>query len=664
MFFIFIILIAPIGVLGVVSYFEIERKLTKIVMVRRNTIAHLAASIIEERFNRIIDVGKSLAERKMLREAVLQGKWDEAMGYATVAVEFPFVDMVFLADTAGTVHAYAPQGPDYTALVGKNYAQRDWYRGVSANWEPYVSEVFKRAALPNYKVVSVVVPITAESNEPIGIFGFTVRAEAFLDWKKHIDVGHEGIVYFVDQKGRLISHPNFSSETDIVDFSSVPVVQKVLRGEGGAEITFNPIENEERVSAYEPVHHYGWGVVAAQPTAIAFAERDASLRLIMAAYGALIAFALFFTYCIVGILHILHTSLEKEKLLFESIGEGVVIIDRTWKITQCNAAATRLSGWTKEEMIGKPFRDIVRLIRENDRKENIIFIEEAFLFKQVKFMEEHTLLIHKSGKEIPVGDSAAPIMGKKGEVAAVIIVFRDISHEREAQALRSDFAYASHQLRTPMTKAMWNLESAMDEKDPHAAGENIKTAYKSLQSVNKLVGDLLAVSALDQGTIISHSELVKLTDIFDEIMNAARETAKKKEISITVSPISQTAAIYTDKKLAVKSIYEIVDNAIIYSSPKSEIKLNITPQKIGVLIEVQDFGKGIPEKEQPLVFTRFFRGSNFDTTEVPGTGLGLFLSRAYIVLLGGKLWFNSEEGKGTTFSVFLPEKAENGIKKN
>lgn len=652
----FLLLIVPIGILGVMSYLKIERELTNMVMVRRNAVAHLAATMIEERFNRIIDIGNSVAEREMVRQAVQQGKWDEAITYIGGAAELPFIDLAYLVDTTGVVHELTPRPANYADIIGKNFAYRDWYQGVSVKWKPYVSEVYKRAAAPNYNVVSISIPIVSESNTPIGILGFTVSAESFLDWKEHIDVGHDEIIYFVDQKGKLISHPYFPIDGDIVDFSAVPVVQKVLHGEGGAEVTFNPIENEERVSAYEPVHRYGWGVVAAQPTASAFAQRDISLRQLMMAYGVIIAFALLFGYFIMKILHVLHFAWEKERLVFESIGDGVVIIDREWIITQCNAGAAQLTGWTKEEMVGKPFRDVIRFVSENSRKENIVFIEEAFLFKQTKFMEGRTALIGKNEKEIPVSDSAAPIMGEKGEVTGVVIVFRDASQEREAQALRSDFAYASHQLRTPINKAMWSLETVLGEKDPHTVIENAKVAYKSLQSVNKLVADLLAVSALDQKTITLHIELVKLADVFDEVMNVTREAAKEKEISIVISPISQTAAMHTDKKLAVTSITELMNNAITYSSPKSEIKLNIIPQEGGAVIEVQDFGRGIPEKEQPLVFTKFFRGSNFDTTEIPGTGLGLFLSRSYVSLLGGRLWFNSQEEVGSTFSIFLPEK--------
>lgn len=655
----FLLLIIPIVILGVISYVKIKQELTNVIMMRRSTVAHLAAAMVEERFDRIIDIGKSLAGRQMVRQAIQQGKWDDAMAHAKSVAELPFIDLAYLADAEGVVYGLEPRPANYADIIGKNYAYRDWYQGVSAKWEPYVSEVYKRASVPNYNVISVVVPIKDENEKPIGILGFTVRAESFLEWKESMDVGRDGIMYFVDRKGRLISHSSFSPEEDIVDFSSVPVVQKVLREEGGVEITFNPIENEERVSAYEPVHRYGFGVVTAQPIASAFAERDASLWQIMTAYGILIVTTVLFSYLILKILHALHMAHEKERLIFESIGDGVVIIDRAWNITHCNAAVERLTGWKKEEMIGKPFRDIIRFINENDRKENIVFIEEAFLFKGVKYMEGNTVLIDKKGKEIPVGDSAAPIMGERGEVAGVVIVFHDVSQERSVQSLRSDFAYASHQLRTPVNKAMWSIEAVVNENDPVVIKENAKIAHKSLQSVHKLAADLLDVSMADQGTVVPHIELTKLADILDEAIGSVREAAKKKEITIAVPPISQTAAIHTDKKLLIKIIREVLDNAVAYSLPKGEVRVNIAQRNGESVIEVKDLGRGVPEKEQPFVFTKFYRGSNFDTTEIPGAGLGLYLSRAYVSLLGGKIWFDSEEGKGTTFSILLPEKPDN-----
>lgn len=84
------------------------------------------------------------------------------------------------------------------------------------------------------------------------------------------------------------------------------------------------------------------------------------------------------------------------------------------------------------------------------------------------------------------------------------------------------------------------------------------------------------------------------------------------------------------------------------------VEIKVRRQNDDMLIEVTDDGIGIPEEHRPLLFTKFFRGSNFDTTAIPGAGLGLYIAKSYLTLLGGKIWFESAEGKGTTFFVSLP----------
>src|SRR3989344_6540921 len=93
-----------------------------------------------------------------------------------------------------------------------------------------------------------------------------IKLDTVSAWSKNINVGPASFVYIVDHKGHLIAHPTLLPAEDIVDFSSVPAVQKILKGERGVEVLFNQIENEERVTAYEPVPSYGWGVIVVQPT--------------------------------------------------------------------------------------------------------------------------------------------------------------------------------------------------------------------------------------------------------------------------------------------------------------------------------------------------------------------------------------------------------------
>lgn len=345
---------------------------------------------------------------------------------------------------------------------------------------------------------------------------------------------------------------------------------------------------------------------------------------------------------------------NKTNILMQSIGDAVIAIDRNWKIILWNKSAEKLSGWTEKEVLNKPFRKFIKLIQEGDRSENIRFIEDAILTGKVNFLKDHTLLITKDGKEISVGDSAAPIFNDKKEAVGAIIIMRDVTKEQEASLLRSDFSYASHQLRTPVTKALWFLEIILEEKNLKKIRENTKIAYQAIESIKKLSGELITVSEIDQKTIIPDIKPIKLANLFDDLLKEADTKIKNKFVKIKISPISVSASINTDKELFKRALAEVLDNAIIYSSEKSEINIDIKPGEDVILIQIKNYGIGITREHQPLAFTKFFRGSNFSTTEIMGAGLGLYIAKEYIKLLKGKIWFKSEENKETIFFVSIP----------
>jgi PAS domain S-box-containing protein len=347
---------------------------------------------------------------------------------------------------------------------------------------------------------------------------------------------------------------------------------------------------------------------------------------------------------------------EKNKLntLLQSIGDGVIAIDRNWKIILWNESASRLSGWKSTEVIGKPFRDFIKLIRERDRSENIGFIEDVMVMGKIHFMENHTCLIQKDGRELPVGDSASPIFNVLGEVEGAIIVLRDATKERESAGLRSDFAYASHQLRTPITRALYSLEVSLSENNLKTIKNNIEVAYQSLESIRKLSEELVAISEIDQGLTISKIKPVKLSKLFSEIIKEADERIKDSGVKIKILSISPLLKIDTDEKLLKKALTVILDNAIVYSPKRGEIKISAEVKKNSVLIEIQNSGMGITPEHQALVFTKFFRGNNFNTTEIAGAGLGLFIAKECVKLLNGKIWFKSEAGEETIFYLSLP----------
>ncbi len=341
----------------------------------------------------------------------------------------------------------------------------------------------------------------------------------------------------------------------------------------------------------------------------------------------------------------------KNETLLQSIGDGVIAIDAAWNITLWNKASEVLTGWTREEVMGKPFRDFVHFVRERDRSENIIFIQNALLFGQIKFMENHILLIRRDKTEIPVGDSASPIFDSNKKIVGVIIVFRNLSQELNAQAFKTDFKYASHQMRTPITKILWNLESAVDAGSDEERRVFIKGAYESASSISKMSDQFLSVAEIDQNFVIPKYQIASLGEIIADIFSKMQYATKTRNIKFFYN--SSAISLETDSKLLSIALFEVIDNGTKYNKDGGSVTVEAKQEDKEIVIEIKDTGIGITEEQQPLVFTKFFRGTNYDTGKIPGAGLGLFISEAYIKIMGGKIWFKSEAGKGTSFFVSL-----------
>jgi len=289
-------IISPVVLIAVFAYNSTYHDLTEAALSRRKSVAALASTALEQRFTRLTDLGVSLATRVRFRQLVSEGKWNQAIAILTdVGTDFPFIDRVFLADLAGTLMADTPALPE---VRGKNFADRDWYRGVSSTWTPYVSDVYRRAAKPRHNVVAAAIPVKGEEDRIVGILVLQVQLNALVGWSNSIDMGPSGFAYVVDRKGQLATHPRLPSAGEIFDYSSVPVVQKVLRQQSGIEIMVEPMEKDERVAAYAPIPGMGWGVIATEPTQNAFATRDENLDRLLVRYGLIFLLSCVLAYVI------------------------------------------------------------------------------------------------------------------------------------------------------------------------------------------------------------------------------------------------------------------------------------------------------------------------------------------------------------------------------
>ena len=360
-------------------------------------------------------------------------------------------------------------------------------------------------------------------------------------------------------------------------------------------------------------------------------------------------------------------SLEKDKIdaILHSIGDGVFVVDANKKIVMVNHITEEISGFKGEELIGKVYNKNLKFIFEKDKKENREFMDKALSTGSIQEMSNHTMIVKKDGSEVPVADSAAPLKDKEGKVIGCVVVFRDVTKEREIDRMKTEFvSLASHQLRTPLTSIKWYAELLLEEKEGKKLGAEERDFVKEIHGGNErmveLVNDLLNVSRIETGKKFTIEK--KSNEIIPIIKQAIKEheiVAQQKNIEIICEKkIDEKIILLVDKEKILQVFHNFISNAIKYSSEGKKIYVGCDEEKDRYVFHVKDEGEGIPKDQQDKIFQKFFRASNVILTGAEGTGLGLYIAKSIVEGHEGKTWFESEENKGTTFFVSLPKEAK------
>ncbi len=346
------ILITAIPVLSLAFfvYLEVTDNLERMVIEENQMYATLGAHHIEEKLNSDIAFGRAYAARPYLIEGLQRGdKKEMDMHLKNLIGTSHTIERAFIASPKGIELAAYPEDP---LAIGKDFSDRDWYKGVSKNWTPYVSEFYLRAGRPQRYLFAIAIPIKAVDRGILAILVMQPRDDYIKDAIGGIKVG-SGFIYVVDKKGNLIYHPNYKLDR-IVDFSKVPVVQKVKRGLQGAERTLAPATEEMVLSAYHPVKQWDWGVIVQRPLKDVFAPVRKITGGLFAFTGIMLLIGGFFAYKGAELLISIQRSTKelKEKEYSEKIyNETIILLNREWPDMgeMCDASLKKLSEHTCTE---------------------------------------------------------------------------------------------------------------------------------------------------------------------------------------------------------------------------------------------------------------------------------------------------------------------------
>jgi PAS domain S-box-containing protein len=354
---------------------------------------------------------------------------------------------------------------------------------------------------------------------------------------------------------------------------------------------------------------------------------------------------------------------ELLRVSLASIGDGVIATDAGGRITFINPMAQKLTGWSEADAIGSPIQNVMRIVNETTRAAVENPLEIALQKGSVVGLANHTVLLAKDGEEITIDDSGAPIRNDRGEIVGAIVVFRDISARRRAERqlresneqLKQFVAAAAHDLRSPLNSVNAIAQVLSARYRDQLGGEgNQLLGYitKGVTRMSRFLEDLLAYAHASHFER-DDSALASLDEALRQALENLRADIDATGAEVTAEALPKVAA---NEMHLVQLMQNLIGNAIKYRSADAP-RVKVAAEKNGTrwIVRVTDNGIGIAPQYVEDIFKPFRRLHGED---VPGSGIGLATCRKIVDGYGGRIWVDSEPGRGSTFFVTLPVAGE------
>jgi two-component system phosphate regulon sensor histidine kinase PhoR len=340
-------------------------------------------------------------------------------------------------------------------------------------------------------------------------------------------------------------------------------------------------------------------------------------------------------------------SVEKTRLdtILRGMGEGMMVTDAQGIITLVNPAFRSLFA-IRDEVEGKPLMEITRhpalhdafkivLATKNERLEEISFT----------FADEKTILTHW-----------VPLL-EDGSIQGVVAVFHDISDLKRLERVRKDFvANVSHELRTPVTVIKGYAETLLSNTrrtSPEQVTRFIEKIYSHSERLAHLIGDLLTLSELESGNLAPALTPISIEGAVRHVTLLLEQKASDKGISIDLNRLTEAPPVLAERGRLEQVLINLLDNALKYTPANGSVTVSAAEAGNLVQVTVTDTGTGIPAKDLPRLFERFYRVDSARSRDQGGTGLGLAIAKHIVQLLGGDITVASTPGKGSAFSFTL-----------
>lgn len=346
-------------------------------------------------------------------------------------------------------------------------------------------------------------------------------------------------------------------------------------------------------------------------------------------------------------------SVEKNELdvVLSSVIDGIIALDFNKNIILLNKAAQNLTGFTKEEASSKPIDQLIHLFSDQEEISSKYYCQENF--------NQPLKLVGKNGQQTKVRLLSSQVLEGVPTKLGCILILHDLSKEEELEQMKFDFvSMASHELKTPLTSIIGYLSVFLNEYKSKLPKEEFDLLNKSLASAQqllRLVQNLLSVNKIEKEQLSVSLEPLDYYLILSKAVEDLRSQANLKNIVLTlIPPSSPLPKVVADPLRIGEVITNLVANAINYTGAGGKVQVFTQTFPNEIITSVSDTGVGIPKEAIPHLFNKFFRVSNQLQKADKGTGLGLYIAKSIIEKLHGKIWVESEPGKGSKFCFTLP----------